>query len=155
MELLPSTYTLGERSIDSISTLKVAMNDVGAISFPDGQYNSICTQNLNSSTVVTAVSPHFAILAHIAPRTEFTAGNDNCKAKIAEFLRLIDDAVKLFPPVDKAWIIRAYHMGKPALPEQCEIIKTSSMKMGWHIGLSGTMCWNHMSHEAPTRERSS
>jgi len=108
------------------------------------QISSIGTDGLGSCSVVLIVSPHAAILGHVAPQPDNADGNDPYAGDnhIHLFMdRLTEYYVQcrgFFPNSPYSWVVCAVFGNSVALPDQQNIMEMKLRAVGLNVDTSKT-----------------
>lgn len=114
-------------------TLLVPMNEVKS-----GRWSSslqfLATEGLNGCTAVAVMSENAGILAHIAPRTIITPGDQNVRLLMQQVINHFNLGRQygLFPPASGI-ILAAVYEGMVALPEARAVIQAVLDRLGVSI----------------------
>ncbi|CAA9961596.1 hypothetical protein PTMSG1_04980 [Pyrenophora teres f. maculata] len=138
--------TLGEsrfrEAVRTAQAKEVRMNafDIAVFS----QISSIGTDGLGSCSVVLIVSPHAAILGHVAPQPDNADGNDPYAGDnhVQLFMdRLTEYYVQcrnFFPNSPCSWVVCAVFGNSVALPDQQNIMEMKLRAVGLNVDTSKT-----------------
>jgi hypothetical protein len=108
------------------------------------QISSIGTDGLGSCSVVLIVSPHAAILGHVAPQPDNADGNDpyagdkHVQAFMDRLTEYYVQCRNFFPNSPCSWVVCAVFGNSVALPDQQNIMEMKLRAVGLNVDTSKT-----------------